>query len=514
MNTELSTAGVTTMATSAMTATYNKTSSPRDRRATANDNETAYSSSSAATTSSSSSWDPMEDVDICVTCLTVKPPILPLREELPSLGVEVIYKAKGKAIRTSRHEARKKLRRYRRAQAIRDWTKRRFFPKSSQYIRAKLAERQRVEHELKRKHAVSYERYQHDWEDESTVDSVSTGTNASSSAADTSLQSSAPIPSSPQHILHPPVNSQSPFITSSSSSWTMAHPTTYSTTTKAGRVSPLDRPPPYPASSTQQSQSLPLSSTTTTAMAAGPEAGVVPNTGSQLNIKEANDSSEEEEEEDSASSCSASSSLSRGGGQRSSQQQQRKWKKGKLVGASRTMGLRGKTNKSPKQLRPKQGGSPQPQQQQQQPNFSSQPAVKLPDTTLSQQLPDTILSQQQSQQQSQQEPIQQNSPAITAVAAAAPSSSSSSSLQQKLATQAAAAVTAAALARNSKAGGDGTLKEPAPQKCGESGGGGGDPITPYLHQKPHHRLVLQNHYHHSTRGRVDHPNAGIRKPIP
>ena len=36
-----------------------------------------------------------KDVDICVTCVCDKPPQLPLREELPSLGIEVIYNAKG-----------------------------------------------------------------------------------------------------------------------------------------------------------------------------------------------------------------------------------------------------------------------------------------------------------------------------------------------------------------------------------------------------------------------------------
>lgn len=35
------------------------------------------------------------NVDICVTCICDKPPKLPLREELPSLGIEVIYNAEG-----------------------------------------------------------------------------------------------------------------------------------------------------------------------------------------------------------------------------------------------------------------------------------------------------------------------------------------------------------------------------------------------------------------------------------
>jgi len=35
------------------------------------------------------------NVDICVTCVCEKPPQLPLREELPSLGIELVYNAKG-----------------------------------------------------------------------------------------------------------------------------------------------------------------------------------------------------------------------------------------------------------------------------------------------------------------------------------------------------------------------------------------------------------------------------------
>ena len=49
------------------------------------------------------------NVDICVTCVSEKPPQLPLREELPSLGIEVIYNARGVGAKASKLEQKKKL---------------------------------------------------------------------------------------------------------------------------------------------------------------------------------------------------------------------------------------------------------------------------------------------------------------------------------------------------------------------------------------------------------------------
>ncbi|KAI2503474.1 hypothetical protein MHU86_10943 [Fragilaria crotonensis] len=53
------------------------------------------------------------DVDICVTCVADKPPKLPLREELVSLGVEVIYKAAGVGVDAVRRESKRQVREYR-----------------------------------------------------------------------------------------------------------------------------------------------------------------------------------------------------------------------------------------------------------------------------------------------------------------------------------------------------------------------------------------------------------------
>ena len=47
------------------------------------------------------------NVDICVTCICDKPPQLPLREELPSLGIEVVYNAKGVGAEATQKELKK-----------------------------------------------------------------------------------------------------------------------------------------------------------------------------------------------------------------------------------------------------------------------------------------------------------------------------------------------------------------------------------------------------------------------
>ncbi|VEU37607.1 unnamed protein product [Pseudo-nitzschia multistriata] len=49
----------------------------------------------------------IRDVDICITCVTEKAPKLPLREELPSLGIELVYNAKGVGAAAAEEERKK-----------------------------------------------------------------------------------------------------------------------------------------------------------------------------------------------------------------------------------------------------------------------------------------------------------------------------------------------------------------------------------------------------------------------
>lgn len=101
----------------------------------------------------------MEDVDVCVVCVADKAPRLPLREELPSLGVEMVYTARGDALKISQGKARQDLKSYREAKALEDLTSRRLFRDSEANAQAELDERRRKEHELKTVHALTYEMY-------------------------------------------------------------------------------------------------------------------------------------------------------------------------------------------------------------------------------------------------------------------------------------------------------------------------------------------------------------------
>lgn len=53
----------------------------------------------------------IDNVDVCVTTISSKPPALPLREELPSLGVELVYNSKGTGMRGVRRTYRDAKRR-------------------------------------------------------------------------------------------------------------------------------------------------------------------------------------------------------------------------------------------------------------------------------------------------------------------------------------------------------------------------------------------------------------------
>lgn len=137
------------------------------------------------------------NVDICVTCVSEKPPQLPLREELPSLGIEVVYNARGVGAKASRQEQKKKQKEY---QSEKD-SKKKFAPGRFFFggkNKKKDEERKRKEEELKVPHALSYTSYQqkldsilHDSSsltkgDESS--SVTTSTNTSSKPPIADLQ--------------------------------------------------------------------------------------------------------------------------------------------------------------------------------------------------------------------------------------------------------------------------------------------------------------------------------------
>ena len=99
-------------------------------------------------------------VDICAAILAEKPPVLPLREELNSLGFEVVLAPTGTGVKAAKYQSRKAVEKFRRDTAFHDLKKRRVFPKSNVRIQEKLDARKRIEHELELPHALSYETYE------------------------------------------------------------------------------------------------------------------------------------------------------------------------------------------------------------------------------------------------------------------------------------------------------------------------------------------------------------------
>ena len=132
--------------------------------------------------------DPQGDVDICITCLTKTAPRLPLREELPSLGVELIYTARGTGAKVSKHEAHRAAKDFVYKESFKDLAKCRLFRKSSKRIKSILEERRRRESEIKHiSSAISYESYQNElyaeWVTDTSSSSQSKHSVSSSSAS-------------------------------------------------------------------------------------------------------------------------------------------------------------------------------------------------------------------------------------------------------------------------------------------------------------------------------------------
>ena len=101
-----------------------------------------------------------DNVDICVTCICDKPPKLPLREELISLGVEVIYNARGIGAKAIKSDVKQKIKDLRSTFQEREKKKFRLFPISAKRKMEKKAEQKELERDLKqRKKSLSYEAY-------------------------------------------------------------------------------------------------------------------------------------------------------------------------------------------------------------------------------------------------------------------------------------------------------------------------------------------------------------------
>jgi hypothetical protein len=97
------------------------------------------------------------NVDICVTCVSEKPPQLPLREELPSMGIEVVYNARGLGAKASKQEQRRKLKQYQQEKLNKH---RSLFSRLGGQQQREDEEDKLREEELRIPHALSYTSYQ------------------------------------------------------------------------------------------------------------------------------------------------------------------------------------------------------------------------------------------------------------------------------------------------------------------------------------------------------------------
>ena len=138
------------------------------------------------------------NVDICVTCVSEKPPTLPLREELPSLGIEVIYNAQGTGAKASKHQSKKLVKRFREREQEKDSKGSRFLPNGLNKESEKQKYRKEKESELKVPRALSYESYErrllHSSEGNGKDDSSSSYTSEDT----TSTSKSSESPSKPK----------------------------------------------------------------------------------------------------------------------------------------------------------------------------------------------------------------------------------------------------------------------------------------------------------------------------
>jgi hypothetical protein len=102
------------------------------------------------------------NVDICVTCISDKPPQLPLREELPSLGVEVVYNARGVGMRATADESKKQLRSFRKQEQMKSRIRRqqRNPSTSPQQWKDQQIETEKRETMIRTPKALSYKSYQ------------------------------------------------------------------------------------------------------------------------------------------------------------------------------------------------------------------------------------------------------------------------------------------------------------------------------------------------------------------
>jgi hypothetical protein len=121
------------------------------------------------------------NVDICFTLLSDKPPALPLREELQSLGIEVVYNAHGVGAHASKHASKKLVKEFREQELVKQMKHQRFYPSNPK----KVDDRKRREQDLMVPRALSYENYEKELLHTNKNNGSTTDSNSSVSSSDT-----------------------------------------------------------------------------------------------------------------------------------------------------------------------------------------------------------------------------------------------------------------------------------------------------------------------------------------
>lgn len=106
----------------------------------------------------SDEMDVLNNVDICITCVSDKPPVLPLREELMSLGIEIVLTAHGTGAKASQREAMNLVKKFREQELAKE-KRRRLLPRSQKRQKKRMEKHKRIEEELLRPKGLSYEAY-------------------------------------------------------------------------------------------------------------------------------------------------------------------------------------------------------------------------------------------------------------------------------------------------------------------------------------------------------------------
>jgi hypothetical protein len=102
---------------------------------------------------------PIKDVDVCITYINDKPPNLPVREALLTLGAECVAKPRGSATEAAKDKSDERLKKYREKDDEKERQRQSLFPMTCARRRRKERKRARIEDKLRQIKSLSYNEY-------------------------------------------------------------------------------------------------------------------------------------------------------------------------------------------------------------------------------------------------------------------------------------------------------------------------------------------------------------------